>query len=146
MATRRMVVLGGLGAAGALVVGYALWPSARIARADAMAAKPGERFISSWIKIAPDDVVTVVIPHCDMGTGIFTALSQMAAEELDADWSKVRAETAPSDPLFANGALAEGFILSGQVIYPVNIPAFLRGTVSNSLRNIADLMYPKILS
>ena len=32
MATRRMVVLGGLGAAGALVVGYALWPGTRIAR------------------------------------------------------------------------------------------------------------------
>src|SRR5579862_584194 len=138
--TRRMVVLGGLGAAGALVVGYALWPSTRIARANAMAAKAGERFLSSWIKIGQDDVATVVIPHCDMGTGIFTALSQMAAEELDADWSKVRAETAPSDPLFANGALAEGFILSGRGIYPGNIPAFLRGTVANSFRTIAEFM------
>src|SRR5205807_2485232 len=117
-----------------------VWPSTRIARADAMAAKAGERFVSSWIKIAPDDVVTVVIPHCDMGTGIFTALSQMAAEELDADWSKVRAETAPSDPLFANAALAEGFILSGHDIYPDNIPAFLRGTVANSFRTIAEFM------
>lgn len=138
--TRRMVVLGGLGAAGALVVGYALWPSTRLARADAMAAKSGERFLASWIKIAPDDVVTVVIPHCDMGTGIYTALAQMAAEELDADWSKVRAETAPSDPLFANGALGEGFILSGYDIYPENIPAFLRGTVANSFRTIAEHM------
>jgi len=138
--TRRMVVLGGLGAAGALVVGYALWPSTRIARANAMAANAGEHFVSSWIKIGQDDVVTVVIPHSDMGTGIFTALSQMAAEELDADWSKLRAETAPSDPLFANGALAEGFILSGRGIYPGNIPAFLRGTVANSFRTIAEFM------
>jgi isoquinoline 1-oxidoreductase beta subunit len=135
-----MVILGGLGAAGALVVGYALWPSTRIARANAMAAKAGERFVSSWIKIGQDDIVTVVIPHCDMGTGIFTALSQMAAEELDADWTKVRAETAPSDPLFANGALAEGFILSGRDIYPENIPAFIRGTVANSFRGIAQFM------
>ena len=138
--TRRIVVLGGLGAAGALVVGYVLWPSTRIARADAMAAKAGEHFVSSWIKVAPDDGVTVVIPHCDMGTGIFTALAQMAAEELDADWSKVRTETAPSDPLFANGALGEGFILSGHDIYPENIPAFLRGTVANSFRTIAEFM------
>ena len=101
MTTRRMVVLGGLGAAGALVVGYAIWPSTRIARANAMDAKPGERFLSSWIKVGQDDTVTVVIPHCDMGTGIYTSLSQMAAEELDADWSKLRAESAPSDPLFA---------------------------------------------
>jgi len=138
--TRRMVVLGGLGAAGALVVGYALWPSTRLARADAMAAKAGERFISSWIRIGEDDIVTVVIPHCDMGTGIFTALSQMAAEELDADWGRVRTETAPADPLFANGALGEGFILSGHGIYPENIPAFLRGTVANSFRTIAEYM------
>jgi isoquinoline 1-oxidoreductase beta subunit len=103
-----------------------------------MAAKAGERFVSSWIKIGQDDVVTVVIPHCDMGTGIYTALAQMAAEELDADWSKVRAETAPADPLFANGALGEGFILSGHDIYPGNIPAFLRGTVANSFRTIAE--------
>ena len=135
-----MVVLGGLGAAGALVVGYAVWPSTRLARADAMAASAGERFLSSWIKIGRDDVVTVVIPHCDMGTGIFTALSQMAAEELDADWSKVRAETAPSDPLFANWALGEGFVLSGYNIYPQNIPAFLRGTVANGFRTIAEFM------
>lgn len=136
--TRRMVVLGGLGAAGALVVGYALWPSQRLARADAMAARPGERFVSSWLKIAKDDTLTVVIPHCDMGTGIYTALAQMAAEELDADWSKVRAETAPSDPLFANWALGEGYILSAYNIYPQNIPAFLRGAVANGFRTIAE--------
>ncbi len=140
MTTRRMVVLGGLGAAGALVVGYALWPSTRLARADAMAAKAGERFVSNWIKIGRDDTVTVVIPHCDMGTGIFTSLSQMAAEELDADWNKVRAETAPADSLFANGPLGEGFILGGKDIYPDNIPAFLRGTVANSFRTIAEFM------
>src|SRR5450432_3379374 len=121
MATRRMIILGGLGAAGALVVGYALWPSTRIARSNAMAAKSGEQFVTNWIKIATDDTITVVIPHCDMGTGIFTSLPQMAAEELDADWSKMRSEAAPADPLFANGALGEGFILSGENIYPQDI-------------------------
>ena len=126
MPSRRMIILGGLGAAGALVVGYALWPSTRLQRADAMAALPGERFVSNWIKIARDDTITVVIPHCDIGTGIFTSLPQMAAEELDADWSRVRSEAAPSDPLFANGALAEGFILSTNGIAPDDIPAFLR--------------------
>jgi isoquinoline 1-oxidoreductase beta subunit len=140
MATRRMIILGGLGAAGALVVGYALWPSTRIQRSNAMAAKPGERFVSNWIKIAQDGAITIVIPHCDMGTGIFTSLPQMAAEELDADWSMVRAEAAPADPLFANGALGEGFILSGKNIYPENIPAFLRGITANGFRTIAEFM------
>ncbi|HKD21568.1 MAG TPA: molybdopterin cofactor-binding domain-containing protein, partial [Rhizomicrobium sp.] len=140
MPSRRMVVLGGLGTAGALVVGYALWPSDRLARADKMAAKAGERFVGTWIKIAKDDTVTVVVPHCDMGTGIFTALPQMAAEELDADWGKVRVEAAPADPLFANGALAEGFIFAGRHMTRHEIPAFLRGTVDNTFRTIATFM------
>ena len=138
--TRRMILLGGLGTAGALVVGYAVWPSHRLERANALAAKPGEQFINNWIKIASDDTVTVVVPHCDMGTGIFTALPQMAAEELDADWSKVKVEAAPSDSIFANGPLAEGFILSTQKMSAEQIPAFLRGTVANTFRTVAGYM------
>jgi len=140
MPSRRMIVLSGLGAAGALVVGYALWPSGRIARANKLDAKPGERFVTNWIKIGSDDSVTVVVPHCDMGTGIFTSLPQMAADELDADWSKVKVEAAPSDPLFANGSLAEGFLLSERHITGDQIPAFLRGTVANTFRSIATFM------
>jgi isoquinoline 1-oxidoreductase beta subunit len=135
-----MFLLGGVGAAGALIVGYAVWPGDRLARMDRLAAGPGEHFVGNWIRIAPDDTVTVVVPHCDMGTGIFTALPQMAAEELDADWAKVRVEAAPADPLFANGALAEGFILSSGHMNRNEIPAFLRGTVDNTFRNVASFM------
>lgn len=138
--TRRMVLLGGLGTAGALVVGYALWPSDRLQRANALAAKPGEQFINNWIKIGSDDTVTVVVPHCDMGTGIFTALPQMAAEELDADWSKVKVETAPSDTVFANGPLGEGFILVMSGMNCETFPAFLRGTIDNTFRTVAGFM------
>lgn len=132
VATRRMVLFGGLGAAGALVVGYALWPNGRIARLDKLDAKPGEKFVANWIKIGQDDTVTIVIPHCDMGTGIYTALSQMAAEELDADWSKVRAEAAPADTDFANGAMIEGFALNG-----MQVPAMLKGLAANTFRFVA---------
>jgi isoquinoline 1-oxidoreductase beta subunit len=135
-----MVLLGGLGTAGALVVGYAVWPSHRLERANALAAKPGEQFINNWIKIGTDDTVTVVVPHCDMGTGIFTALPQMAAEELDADWSKVKVETAPPDSIFANGPLGEGFILLTRGMTRDSLPAFLRGTTDNTFRTIAGFM------
>src|SRR5262249_34810965 len=83
MGTTRRVVLGVAGGAGALLVGYALWPSHRLDRDDAVDAAKGERFLQNWIKIDSDDTVTVVIPHCDMGTGIFTSLAQLAADELD---------------------------------------------------------------
>ena len=138
MTTRRMVLLGGVAAGGALIVGYALWPSHRRERENALAAGPDERFVSNWIKIATDGTITVIVPHCDMGTGNITALTQMAAEELDADWSQMRGEAAPPDPLFANGALAEGFILSGQDIGYAQVPAFLRGLIGNSFRTIAE--------
>jgi len=137
---RRKFLIGGATAAGALIVGYAFWPSRRLARADLLAAKPGERFVASWIKIADDGTITVVVPHCDMGTGIFTSLSQMAAEELDADWTKVRAETAPADPLFANGPLAEGFALEQVNINAESIPSALRGAATNSLRILAEYL------
>ena len=130
--TRRMVLFGGLGTAGALVVGYSLWPSGRIGRIDKLDAKPGENFVTNWIKIGQDDTITVVIPHCDMGTGIYTALPQMAAEELDADWSKVRVEAAPADADFANGAMIEGFALDGK-----KVPAFLKGVAANTFRFMA---------
>jgi isoquinoline 1-oxidoreductase subunit beta len=137
---RRRFLIGGATATGALIVGYAFWPSHRLLRADLLAAKSGERFLATWIKIANDGAITVVIPHCDMGTGIFTSLSQMAADELDADWSKVHAETAPADPLFANGPFAEGFALSDNNMSADSIPAFLRGTAANSMRVIAEYM------
>jgi isoquinoline 1-oxidoreductase beta subunit len=138
--SRRKVLLSGAAAAGTLIVGYALWPSRRIARADRLAANPGERFLAYWIKIADDDIVTVVIPHCDMGTGIFTALLQMAAEELGADWNKTRAETAPPDPLFANGALVEGFALGQAGMTRNSIPAFLQGSVFAAGNRLAQFM------
>ena len=137
---RRKFLIGGATAAGALIVGYAFWPSRRLARADQLAAKSGERFVASWIKLANDGTITVVVPHCDMGTGIFTALSQMAADELDADWEKVRAETAPADPLFANGPLAEGFALERVNIRGDSIPGFLRGSATGSLRVLAEYL------
>lgn len=137
---RRKFLLGGATATGALVVGYALWPSGRLGKADLLAAKSGERFLANWIKLANDGTITVVVPHCDMGTGIYTSLSQMAADELDADWTKVRAETAPADRLFANSAMAEGFALEELNVPGDQLPRYLRGTTVSSLRILAEYM------
>ena len=137
---RRKFLLGGATAAGALIVGYAVWPNGRLGKADLLAAKSGERFLANWIKLADDGTITVVVPHCDMGTGIYTSLSQMAADELDADWTKVRAETAPADPLFANSGMAEGFGLEELNVSGDRIPTFLKGPTIGSMRIIAEHM------
>jgi isoquinoline 1-oxidoreductase subunit beta len=136
---RRKFLIGGATAAGALIVGYAVWPDHRLEHIDQLAAKPDERFLATWIKLANDGTITVVIPHCDMGSGIYTPLAQMAADELDADWAQIRVITAPSDPLFANNALAEGFGLEDHISWE-SIPSFLRGPTAGSMRLIAEHM------
>jgi isoquinoline 1-oxidoreductase beta subunit len=118
--------------AGALVVGYALWPNGRIAAANRTDAAEGEKFVTNWIKIANDDTITVVIPHCEMGTGTFTSLAQIAADELDSDWSRIHSEQAPPDAVFANGAMIEGFALNGKTV-----PPFLTGVAANTFRFMA---------
>jgi isoquinoline 1-oxidoreductase subunit beta len=133
-------MLAGASAAGALVVGYALWPDRRLARANRLLSGTGGALLTPWIKIAPDDIVTIVIPHCDIGTGTFTALSQMAADELDADWAHVRVVTAPADLEFANGAMVEGFLLEAGGMGPGSIPAFLEGAAAGSTFRIARVM------
>jgi isoquinoline 1-oxidoreductase beta subunit len=52
----------------------------------------------SYIHIGTDDSVTFWIPKSEMGQGPTTACSQMLAEELECDWSKVRVQVAPVDP------------------------------------------------
>lgn len=62
-----------------------------------------EEFVpNAWIRIARDNTVTIVVGHSEMGQGVFTALSQIVAEELDADWNTVRFEMAPADRVYKN--------------------------------------------
>jgi isoquinoline 1-oxidoreductase beta subunit len=57
----------------------------------------GSVAITAWVRIAADDTVTIKVPATEMGQGVMTALPLILAEELDADWSKVRAETVTED-------------------------------------------------
>src|SRR5919201_5356653 len=52
---------------------------------------------TGFIKIAPDNTVTVMIKHIEMGQGPYTGLATLVAEELDADWAQMRAEGAPAN-------------------------------------------------
>ena len=55
---------------------------------------------NAFIRIATDDIITVVVTKSEMGQGPYTSLPMLAAEELEADWSKVRFESAPVDPAY----------------------------------------------
>lgn len=108
---RRTFLIGAAAAAGGLVVGYRAWANSFDRQAIDLVANDEGHLLAGWLKIAPDDTVTVYVPHIDMGQGTHTALAMLAAEELDADWSKVRTKRAPGEKPFANRFLARGWII-----------------------------------
>jgi len=54
--------------------------------------------LSAWVRIAPDGTVTIYSAGAEMGQGSMTSLPLILADEMDADWSKVKIEWAPADP------------------------------------------------
>jgi isoquinoline 1-oxidoreductase beta subunit len=55
---------------------------------------------NAFIRIDTDDIITVIVNHSEMGQGAYTSLPMLVADELDADWSKIRFESAPVDPVY----------------------------------------------
>jgi len=94
----RRVFLQSAGATG-LAIGFG-W----LAPMDANAAMPGVEGAAAgplapnaFIRVGTDNLVTVICKHHEMGQGNTTGLASLVADELDADWSLVRTEYAPSD-------------------------------------------------
>jgi isoquinoline 1-oxidoreductase subunit beta len=64
-----------------------------------------DKAFSLWVTIAVDNTVAIMSPAAEMGQGSLTSLPLILAEELDADWSKVRVVVAPpNDELYKNPA------------------------------------------
>ena len=90
------------GSGAALVVGFTLPASGR-----ALAAKARARRLhpqTPGCASPADNRVTVVCGSSEMGQGVLTAIPQLMAEELDADWAQVSVEQAPVSQAFANPA------------------------------------------
>ena len=104
---RRTLVLSGLGAAAALVVGWGvLPPRARLGGADTLPVVDGQVGLNGWIRIgAEDGWVTLAMNRSEMGQGVHTALAMLVAEELDISLAKLRLEQAGPDKLYGNVAM-----------------------------------------
>ncbi len=97
-ASRRDFLKGSALAGGGLLIGFTLPGAARFAHA-AAEFKP-----NAFIRITADNRVTVICGLSEMGQGVHTAIPMLVAEELDADWSKIKVEQAPVDQAFNNPA------------------------------------------
>lgn len=94
---RRRFLKSSILASGGLVIGFVIPGAARWASAETNSAS--KTFApNAFLRIGSDDSVTVLLAHSEMGQGIWTALPMLVAEELDADWSKIRVEHAPAAP------------------------------------------------
>lgn len=103
---RRTLLIGG-GVGVGLIVGFALWPRGL---ASDLPLEPGEQAFGNYIKIAKDGRITVAVPQAETGQGVWTALPQIVADELGADWEKVAVEPAPLTKAYGNAlAAAEGW-------------------------------------
>ena len=81
-------------AAGGLMIGFHLPAMAEPESTEGLFAP------NAFVRIGRDESVTVIVNHSEMGQGIYTALPMILADELDADWSNVRFEAAPVDPVY----------------------------------------------
>ncbi|WP_296713250.1 xanthine dehydrogenase family protein molybdopterin-binding subunit [Rhodoblastus sp.] len=105
--SRRHFIIGSTAVGASLVVGFS-------ASAAPGAASETPNPFAGYIKIDPDNKVTIYSAHMDMGQGIYQGVATLAQEELDADWSKIEVAGASGDPaLYGNLAMGGKFQLTG---------------------------------
>lgn len=133
--TRRAFLTTGVVVGGGLAIGIAVRPGNRARSLATHVEGDEETLVHTWVKIGSDNSITAIVPHAEMGQGAGTALTQMLADELEADWSLVRFEQAPAIPEFANHPVAKGLLLAG-----VDLPEIVVPTVDGVLLRTAQAL------
>lgn len=94
---RQLMIGGGIGVG--LLLAWSAWPKSV---QPGINANPGETVLSPFLKIGRDGHVTVLCPQAELGQGAYTAIAQIAADELGADWRTIAVEPAPIADAYAN--------------------------------------------
>src|SRR6266568_6767452 len=92
--SRREFVAAGVAAGAGLVIGFYL-PHSGSSQKEAFSP-------NAYLRITPDNKVTIVVPRSEMGQGVRTALPMILAEELEADWKQIEIEQAGASTLFGD--------------------------------------------
>ena len=137
--TRRAFITTGLVAGGGVVVGISMRPGNQVKELAGKVGNEGGQLIHSYVKIDSENVITAIIPHSEMGQGVQTSLSQMLAEELDADWDQLRMEEAPAIGEYSTYSAGRGYLLAG-----IDFPEILIPTVDGAMMRVADSLNMQI--
>ena len=131
--TRRTFLTTGVVAGGGLVVGIAMRPGNQVGDLRHLVEDEGGQLIHAYVKIDTDNIITAIVPHAEMGQGAQTALAQMLAEELDADWNKVRIEEAPPAGEYSHYSLGRRYLFKD-----LNFPDFVVPSVDGAMMRLGD--------
>lgn len=105
--SRRRLLLAGLGAAGALVVGWGLLPPRQRLHAPWIGVAGAKGFpLNGWVSVAASGRVTVMLAKCEMGQGVTTALAMLVAEELDVPLPDIDIAQSPLQAIYGDTTMA----------------------------------------
>ena len=78
--------------------------------------------LSAWVVITPDNTITIRVGRAEIGQGVINATIQFVAEELDADWSKIKTEFAlESVHLKSNLVYGRRSVAGSNMVYQENV-------------------------
>lgn len=127
---RRTFLFGAAAIAGGVAFGYYKYsqPFENPLEKD---LQPGEATLNAYLKIAPDNQITIIVPRAEMGQGVTTTLAALVAEELDVGLDQITVEHGPAAPAYYNrAALAEG----------APVPRFDEGFVAEAMRGTMGVL------
>lgn len=131
--TRRAFLTTGVIAGGGLIVGVAMRPGNQAGELSDLLGDDGGQLVHAYVRIDSDNTITAMVPHSEMGQGAQTALAQMLAEELDADWNDMRIEEAPAIGAYSHYSLGRKYLLKG-----INFPDFIVPSIDGAMMKLMD--------
>ena len=129
--TRRHFLKVSAAAGGGLLIGFHI-PEALAATVQPKpwTTPPQGAEINAWLAIDAEGNVTIRVPHTEMGQGALTAVSMMIAEELDVDWTRVRAVFADPNRHLRNGDEYKSMNTSGSAVVRRQHPHIMQAGAS----------------
>jgi len=108
---RREFLKKTVGGGTALLISFHLSPGAQAQESSAAQEKKTPNPFNAWVRITPDNQITLILGKSEMGQGIMTALPMILAEELCLNWKDVKVEQAPTNPeIYDHGTGGSGSV------------------------------------